>query len=288
MLLLSHPPSDLVLYTPLGACAAPPPGSNFLHDAATDAEMQSRVTQEYHQRRQTAARITGADAERTAFLTGLIEDDLLVQDARASFLAHLRRDGITPGSPLFDLAAEEALPTVLRAAFRRLDDLLHWEADRAPLAGWWGLQALYEYNNDGRRQAERRAGFQRSTGQTVVILSDHQPDAAGTLQALPLPDTDADPAERYERQHAAEELDALFQQAEGDPALAWLREWLSADALHAEKPVTFHGGAAQLAWRYGAQQAMATRQNVTTRTLRNHAREVERLLCRLAGLAQVA
>ncbi|MFC6751733.1 hypothetical protein [Deinococcus aquaticus] len=95
--------------------------------------MQSRVYQELHQRRQAAARITGADADRTAFVTGLLEDTLLIHDARTSFLANVRRAGIT--GALFELAAEEATATVLRAAFRRTTDLLNWQADLAPSPG---------------------------------------------------------------------------------------------------------------------------------------------------------
>lgn len=281
-------PSGLVRGPSFPGGPGPALSLRLFPDAATDAEMQSRVHQESHRRRQAAALVTGTAAARDAFLTGLLEDDLLVGDARASFLAHLRRDGVGGGTPLFVLAAEEALATVLRAAFERLDDLLAWEEGRAPLAGWWGLQALYAYNNDGRRLAERRCGYRRSSGETVLVLSDHQPDEAGILQPLGLPDEAADPALRFERAHAAAELEALLAHAEGQPALAWLRAWLEADALNPDAPVTFEGNQARLAWRYGAQQAVAGREGVTTRTLRNRAREVEALLAALAGLVRAA
>lgn len=281
-----HPPLDLPHAPPVDACLPAGPRRILFPDAATSAEMQSRVHQELHQRRLAAARITGSQADRTAFVTGLLEDTLLLQDACASFLANARRAGIH--GDLFTLAAEEATATVLRTAFRRTDDLLDWQETRAPLAGWWGLQALYDYNNDGRRQAERRVGYRRSSNTQVNIISDHQPDDSGTLQALPLPDESADPAERYERAQASADLEALLACANGHPALAHLREWLEADALNADAPVTFKDGQAHLTWRYGAQQSLAQRLGVTTRTLRNRVRAVEALLVALAALARAA
>ncbi|GGL77756.1 hypothetical protein GCM10010840_14560 [Deinococcus aerolatus] len=243
--------------------------------------MQSRVYQELHQRRQATALVTGADAERTAFVTGLLEDALLIQDARTSFLANVRRAGIT--GPMFHLAAEEATATVLRAAFRRTDDLLNWREHLAPLAGWWGLQAMYEYNNSGRRHDERLVGYHRSSGTVLTLVSDHQPDEDGVLQPLPLVDEAADPAQRYERQVAATGLHVLLATAGEHPALKHLRDWLAAHALNADCPVTFHNGLASLSWAYGQQQALATRLGVSTRTLRNRAREVEALLTTLAA-----
>lgn len=248
--------------------------------------MHSRFQQEAHQRRLAAALVTGTDTDRTAFLTGLLHDDQLVQDARASFVAHLRREGLT--GPLLALAAEDSLGTVLNASFHRLDDLLAWRSDRAPLAGWWGLQALYEFNNNGRRFAERGCGYHRASGETLLFVSDHQPDEAGTMQPLPLADEAADPAIRFERAHAAADLEALMARAEGHPALTWLRDWVAADALHSTEPVTFDGSTARLSWRYGAQQALASHLGVTSRTLRNRARDVEALLLTLSDLARAA
>lgn len=253
----------------------------LIQDAATHAEMQSRVYQELHQRRQAAARITGADTDRTAFVTGLLEDTLLIHDARTSFLANVRRAGIT--GALFELAAEEATATVLRAAFRRTTDLLNWQADLAPLAGWWGHQAMYEYNNSARRSDERRVGYHRSSGTVLTFTSDHQPGEDGTLHPVVIVDETADPADRYERAQATADLRALLARAEGHPALNHLRDWLAADALNPEQPVTFRDGRARLVWAYGAQQALAERLSVTTRTLRNRARDVEALLDTLAA-----
>lgn len=271
----------------LAYCPGAPLPLILYPDAATDAEMQSRVYQELHQRRQAAARVTGGEPERTAFITGLLEDDLLVQDARRSFLAHLRRSGVT--ERLFAAAADVATEVVLRAAFRRTGDLLQWNPDVAPLAGWWGQQALFEYNNDGRRFAERSAGYRRGARTNVTLVSaDALPVGEDEPAALDVPDVDADPALRFERYSAGDLLEALFIHCAGDPALVDLRVWLAADALHEDAPVSFSVDGARVAWRRSGQQDAAALQGVTPRTIRNRARAVETLLERLRGLAGAA
>ncbi len=133
------------------------------------AEMQSRVPEhhEFHQRLLTAARLTNHEADQQAFLSGLLEDSELCQAARRSFLKQRVIQGIS--EPLLEQAAQDSLYTVLRSAFRRLDALLLWDANRASLATWWGQQALFKFNNDGRRQAERTCGIWRSTGETYHL-----------------------------------------------------------------------------------------------------------------------
>ncbi|THF70989.1 hypothetical protein E7T06_05345 [Deinococcus sp. Arct2-2] len=245
--------------------------------------MPSRVPTDpdHHQRRQTAALITGAEAERAAFLDGLLEDADLCQGARRGFLKLLQRQGVS--GALFTLAAEDALCTVLRAAFRRLDALLQWDAAQAPLAAWWGQQALFEFNNDGRRQAEKQSGYWRSSGDTYVLGTDHVLTDEGEWQLLDWADEQADPADGYERRTAPAELERLLRLASDSQAAQWLRVWLAADALHEEQPLTVSHGTAQLVWRHGQQQTVAATEGVSTRTLRTRTRRVEQMLSVVVG-----
>jgi len=218
--------------------------------------MQSRVPEhhEFHQRLLTAARLTHREADRQAFLSGLLEDSEQCQAARRSFLKQLVVQGIS--GPLLEQAAQDSLCTVLRSAFRRLDALLRWDPQRASLATWWGQQALFEFNNDGRRQAERTCGIWRSTGETYHLDALTWINAEGEWTETDCADEQSDPAERHERQIA----------------------WTAADALHPDEPLHVVDGAAQLTWRYDAQREMAAQTGVTARTLRTRTRRVERLL----------
>lgn len=248
--------------------------------------MQSRFSQELHQRRQTAALVTRGTVEREAFIAGMLSDTQLTADAISSFLAHLRRSEVS--GPLFSLAAAEARGVVLRTAYRRCDDLLCWQAARSPLAGWWGLQASFEYNNDGRRFAEGLYGYVRSTRQTFALESDTQVTEPGVLAFTALVDEAADPALRFERSNASQELYNLLALAVDSTAAAWLREWLDADALDRNEPVVFSASGARLSWHYGAQRSVASSHGVTERTLRNRSRRVELMLTGLVRFARAA
>ena len=249
-------------------------------------DMQSRFMQEFHQRRQAAALVTQGAEEREAFITGLLSDTQLTTDAVRTFLARLKQSQVS--GPLLVLAITEARSVVLRTAYRRCDDLLAWEVARSPLAGWWGLQAYFEYNNDGRRFAEGLCGYLRSTRETFTLDADHRTSEDGDLVLIPLVDDDADPAVRFERLNAPRDLDALLRRAEVVPASLWLREWLAVDALDHDAPVVFRDSGARLSWHYGAQRTLAAEQGVTERTLRNRSRRVELMLTELAQLARSA
>ena len=240
--------------------------------------MQSRVPEhhEFHQRLLTAARLTNSEADRQAFLSGLLEDSELCQAARRSFLKQLVIQGIS--GPLLEQAAQDSLCTVLRTAFRRLDTLLLWDAQRGSLATWWGQQAMFEFNNDGRRQAERTCGIWRSTGETYRLDALTWISAEGELMETECCDEQSDPAERHERRIAGSFLEQLLRAGQDTQAATWLREWTAADALHPDQPLHVVDGAAQLTWRYGAQREVAAQTGVTARTLRTRTRRVERLL----------
>ena len=248
------------------------------------AEMQSRVQNqhEFHQRRLTAARLSGSEADRQAFLSGLLEDAELCQAARRSFLKQLQAQGLS--GKMLALAEDESLCIVLRSAFRRLNDLLLWDAARASLPRWWGLQATFEFNNDGRRQAERASGFWRSTGETYQMDAIAAGDAEA--ESLELPDADSDPAVRYERRCASFLLTEVLRGGGNAQAASWLQEWLNADALHSGQPLVIDGGGARLVWRYGAQGALAAQQGISARTLRTRSRQVEQFLLAVARQAQ--
>ncbi|AFD28113.1 hypothetical protein [Deinococcus gobiensis] len=248
--------------------------------------MQSRFFQELHQRRQAAALVTQGAVEREAFITGLLSDTQLVADAVSAFLARLKQSQVS--GPLFSLAVIEARSVVLRTAHRRCDDLLSWQEVRSPLAGWWGLQASFEYNNDGRRFAEGLCGYLRSTRETFALDSDHHVTEAGDLAFVTLVDDHADPALRFERSNASRELYALLSLACDSTAAAWLRDWLRVDALDRDEPVVFSSHGARLCWHYGAQRSLASDQGVTERTLRNRSRRVELMLSGVAQLARAA
>ncbi|SEJ92979.1 hypothetical protein SAMN04488058_1407 [Deinococcus reticulitermitis] len=257
--------------------------------------MQSRVPTSQpcsdHRARLTAALVTGTALDRQAFLEGLLQDAALCEEARRSFLSQLQRRGIH--GTLFALAAEESLCTVLRAAFRRLDQVLLWDAGRGPLAAWWGLQATFEFNNDGRRQAERACGLRRSASATeaVTFTPLYAADEAGEETALDLCDPGSDPALRFEAQeeadHAAALLGKWLSRTADRQTQGWLEDWLAAEVLEAQAPVTILEGQVKLSWRYGAQLRLAGREQVSDRTLRNRARKVEQALTRgleLSGL----
>lgn len=239
--------------------------------------MQSRVCSsvQLHQRRQTAALVTRLEADRRAFLDGLLQDADLCGQARRAFLAQLQRQEATP--PLLALAAEDAAMTVLRAAFRRLDDLLKWNPAQGPLATWWGLQALFEFNTDGRRQAERLCGYWRGTDETFLLGGLGFTDATGEWQPTELSDGTDHVAETYERRAAAGILGDVLAGAQDVQARGWLREWLAADAL-ADEPLSWQAAGIKLNWRYGAQTRLAQQAGVSERTMRKRAVRVEALL----------
>lgn len=240
--------------------------------------MQRRIPPqiELHQYRQAAALISSREAERHAFLNGLLEDGDLCEGARRSFLKQLQAQQ-TPAA-LFQLAAEDSLCITLRAAFRRLDTLLTWDIEKGELATWWGRQALFEFNNDGRRHAEKSCGFWRSTGEQFGLLPTESLNEAGEPLGLRLVDPQGDPADRLERKDAEALLSAVLNQAPDRQATHWLRQWLDADALHDDKPLSLTATGPRLAWKYGAQRQVAATEGVSDRTLRTRTRRVEAML----------
>lgn len=240
--------------------------------------MQSRAyTQnQLHQYRQSAALLTQSEADRRTFLDGLLEDADLCEGARRSFLYQLKNQGVS--AAVFELAAEDSLCITLRAAFRRLDALLTWDAAKGDLATWWGRQALFEFNNDGRRQAEKSCGYSRGTDEWFQLLPTSVTSEEGELVGLTLVDPRADPAERVERAAAGSMLHSLLHQAQDVQAALWLQDWLAADALHDDTPLNLTVNGPRLTWKYGAQQQVAAREGVSDRTLRSRARRVESML----------
>lgn len=248
------------------------------------AEMQSCVLTHHtetapfsdHARRLAAARVLGTPGARNTFLEQLLQDADICDAARRSFLKRLQE---TIQGPLFDLAAEEALCTILRTAFRRLDHLLLWDPKRSSLVSWWSFQATFEFNNDGRRQAEQACGvWRRANGKTTLeLVSLDSPDSPADLAA---PDGLGDPAARWEHQQD-NVRQKLQDQLEGtiDPRLVlWLRGWLEKEALDAAQPLIRSPEGVKLRWAYGAQGRLAALEGVSDRTLRNRAKLVEAAL----------
>lgn len=247
--------------------------------------MQSRQTYQtqLHQRRQSAALLSPSESNRQVFLSGLLEDRDLCEGARRSFLRQLKGQQVPDA--LFQMAAEDSLCVTLRSAFRRLDALLAWDAEKGELATWWGQQALFEFNDDGRRQAEKACGYWRGTGDWFGLLPTDLTTEDGQTFALTLIDPDADPVDRLEREDAGLMLVGLLNQAPDTQAAVWLQEWLAADALHDEQPLQVAASGPRLTWKYGAQRQLAAREGVSDRTLRTRTRRVEAMLsgilCRL-------
>lgn len=265
-------------------CRATSPAT-LSSDVVAQAGMPSHVSAEiHHQYRLTAAVVTGAEPEQRAFLEGLLQDAPLCQEARRSFLYQLRCQGIS--GPLLQLAEEDALCTVLRTAFRRLDALLLWNPSLGRLATWWGRQAVFEFNADGRRQAERLCGYWRSSGQTFVMEADHLPDAQGEWRPLELAADGMDPAEGHERASAGATLERLLNLGSDTQAATWLRGWLVADALHDDQPLFLRQGEARLTWKRGQQRHLAAAEGVSDRTLRTRTRRVERMLTEVVTVAR--
>lgn len=201
--------------------------------------------------RRQAVALVGDQAEaQQTFIAGLLEHALLIEHARRAYLALLRRRGWT--GALYEAAAEDSLSTVLRTPFRRTEELLAWRPAKGSLATWWAQQALFEFNNDGRRFAERTQGLRRGSDERLHFVIDTELDEHGFPWPSTLVDEGADPAERYEQ--AADDAalrSALVQDGETEH-LALLQHWLAEDALHATEPVCLNTGQVQLRWRYGA------------------------------------
>ncbi|WP_339098193.1 hypothetical protein ACINK0_17620 (plasmid) [Deinococcus sp. VB343] len=250
--------------------------------------MQSRVPNHYsetdpfcdHARRLAAARILGTSDAKNAFLEHLLQDASICEAARRSFLKQLQLKGIQ--GALFDLALEDSLCIVLRAAFRRLEHLLLWDGKRSSLASWWGLQATFEFNNDGRRQAEQTCGvWRRADGKTNLHMMSL--DAPKEDSEIVVPDESGDPAMRWESQeeNPLQNLQARLEGIVDARRLSWLLDWLKKEALDATQPLVVSPEGIKLRWAYGAQARLAALEGVSDRTLRNRAKQVE------AALSQV-